>query len=140
MDKVRTAECNYGVIMRSGTAAAIGFDTLFTNGWIGGPVRDEFCEECYENSRKSCSNLIGFKLFLATFNGESFPLKLLPLNFDVVCSATSPFMTQYIRKTVFYNYKETYPSAAGCVSNFVFRNNPGASDAVAGHFLKETVC
>lgn len=36
--------------MRAGSAAAIGLDNLFTNGWIGGPVRDEFCPDCYVNS------------------------------------------------------------------------------------------
>jgi hypothetical protein len=34
----------------------------------------------------------------------------------------------------------TYTTVPSCTNNHVFKNNGGASDATAGHYLTDTIC
>ena len=68
------------------------------------------------------------------------PISGNPLDYDIIEYATNIHQTQYMTNIKFHNYKASYSGYPQCSNNFAMHSNPAASDATAGHYLKQVSC
>ncbi|EAR99597.2 IPT/TIG domain protein (macronuclear) [Tetrahymena thermophila SB210] len=98
----------------------------------------------YDSKDKAqvCSNGTGTQNLVVTRGGEDFPLKVMPLAFDVICNSEVFDAALFQTNVKYVNFKKTYADAnlSNCGNNFMMATHPSASDATAGTYNNNVSC
>ncbi|KAL4508253.1 hypothetical protein ABPG72_003557 [Tetrahymena utriculariae] len=98
----------------------------------------------YDSKDKAqvCSNGTGTQNLVVTRGGEDFPIKVMPLAFDVICNSEAFDAALFQTNVKYVNFKKTYSDAnlSNCGNNFMMATHPSASDATGGTYNTEVTC
>lgn len=72
--------------------------------------------------------------------GGHFPLTKKPTAYDVICTETSTFASNFLTDVTFYGFKQTYSFAPSCPASYAISTNPAGDDNHAGNYMKRTKC
>ncbi|KAL4484526.1 hypothetical protein ABPG74_019703 [Tetrahymena malaccensis] len=142
VEHVLAAESNRSVILRFAHNGYRNAGVFQNSSIFGVAITND--PTAYDNAAKAqvCQGGSGTQNLVVTEGGEDFPLKTMPLSFDVICNSEVFDASLYQVNVKYVNFKKTYSDAnfKQCANNFMMVTHPSASDHTAGTYNQNVTC
>ncbi|EAR87205.2 IPT/TIG domain protein (macronuclear) [Tetrahymena thermophila SB210] len=142
VEHVLAAESNRSVILRFAHQGYRNVGVFQNSSIFGVAITND--PTAYDSSTKAqvCQGGSGTQNLVVTEGGEDFPLKTMPLSFDVICNSEVFDASLYQVNVKYVNFKKTYNDAnfKSCANNFMMVTHPSASDHTAGTYNQNVTC